>query len=76
MTPLLNHEIGTHAGAVYRSLNETPRQSAAALRKATGLTSREVDLALGWLARESKLAAEREGRVTRYFLAGTEGAEA
>ena len=76
MTPLLNHEIGTHAGAVYRSLSDSPRQSAAALRKATGLSAREVDLALGWLARESKLSAEREGRVTRYFLAGTESAEA
>lgn len=76
MTPLLNHEIGTHAGAVYRSLTQTPLQSAAALRKATGLTAREVDLALGWLARESKLSAEREGRVTRYSLAGQVDAEA
>lgn len=76
MQPLLNHEIGTHAGTVYRSLLDNPGQSAASIRKDTGLTARQIDLAIGWLAREAKLAAERDGRVTRYFLAGSGTAEA
>ena len=69
MQPLLNHEIGTHAGRVYQYLATNPALTATALRKEVGLTAREIDQALGWLARESKLSAERDGRALRYSIA-------
>lgn len=69
MNVLLNHEIGTHAGLVFQALYEEESMTQSALKKSTGLTARQVDLALGWLARESKLVAELQGRTTRYSLA-------
>jgi predicted transcriptional regulator len=69
MDPLLNHEIGSHAGVVYKHLKTNPSTSASALRKLASLNSREVDQALGWLAREGKLSAERDGRTVRYSVA-------
>ena len=69
METLLNHEIGTHAGVVYNHLAGNPAVTATALRKEVGLTAREIDQALGWLARESKLLAERDGRALRYSVA-------
>ena len=69
METLLNHEIGTHAGVLYQYLAGNPAITAAALRKEVGLTAREIDQALGWLARESKLRAERDGRALRYYVA-------
>jgi len=68
MDPLLNHEIGTHAGLVFRHLTDHPATTASALRKTTGLNNREIDQALGWLAREHKLVAERDGRTVRYSV--------
>tara|TARA_B100001093_G_C26472054_1_gene861072 strand:+ start:133 stop:354 length:222 start_codon:yes stop_codon:yes gene_type:complete len=69
MEILLNHEIGTHAGKVYQHLVQNPALTATAIRKDVGLTAREVDQALGWLAREAKLSAERDGRALRYSVA-------
>lgn len=68
MSELLNHEIGTHAGLVYRALHAEPAATPTALKKSTGLNGRQIDLALGWLARESKLKAETQGRTTRYSV--------
>jgi hypothetical protein len=69
METLLNHEIGSHAGIVYQYIANHPAVTATSLRKDVGLTAREVDQALGWLAREAKLAAERDGRALRYSVA-------
>jgi len=69
MQTLLNHEIGTHAGIVFQHLSNNPAMTATSLRKDVGLTAREIDQALGWLAREAKLAAERDGRAVRYSIA-------
>ncbi|GMV80327.1 MAG: hypothetical protein AMXMBFR7_15110 [Planctomycetota bacterium] len=48
--------IGQHAGQVWQVLNEKGGQSPAAIGKALKLKTTEVDRALGWLAREGKLA--------------------
>ena len=69
MEILINHEIGTHAGKVYQHLALNPALTATALRKDVGLTAREIDQALGWLAREAKISAERDCRALRYSVA-------
>jgi|GEM_PF-6746004 len=68
MDTLLRHQIGSHAGIVYRVLVDNPGSTASAVRKVTGLNNREVDMALGWLAHEAKLTCERDGRMTRYTV--------
>lgn len=68
MNTNLAHEIGTHAGVVYRYLHSEPETTPAAIKRGTGLTQRQIDLALGWLAREAKLAAMTNGRTVRYSV--------
>jgi predicted transcriptional regulator len=54
--------VGNNAGLVWKTLGQTPNISRKAIIRKTGLKQREVDLALGWLARENKLVvSERSG---------------
>lgn len=62
-------EIGTAAGDVYRYLASNGPATISALKKATGHRDMTVALAVGWLAREEKVARETDGRVTRWVLA-------
>lgn len=62
-------EIGTAAGEVYTCLASNGGASISALKKATGHKDLTVALAIGWLAREGKVAREVDGRVTRWVLA-------
>jgi hypothetical protein len=48
--------IGTNAGLIWNALNEGNTLSVKQLRKATKLKDKEVFAALGWLAREGKVA--------------------
>lgn len=50
--------IGTNAGSVWNVLNEKNAQPLKALKKATKLKDKEIYPALGWLAREGKIAIE------------------
>ena len=52
---MLTVKIGENAGLVWQALQEGAL-SAKALKKATKLKADELHLALGWLARENKLA--------------------
>lgn len=54
--------IGTNAGLVWNALNEGGKMDVKSLKKATQIKA-EKDLyaALGWLAKENKLAFEKEG---------------
>ena len=47
--------IGANAGKIWNAL-QAGALSSKALKKATKLTEAELNLALGWLAREGKLA--------------------
>jgi hypothetical protein len=68
MNTNLNHEIGTNAGTVYRFLFDHEAATATTLKKETGLTARQVDQALGWLAREAKVVATTKGKTTTFEL--------
>ncbi|MFB6077171.1 MAG: winged helix-turn-helix domain-containing protein [Candidatus Nanohaloarchaea archaeon] len=61
--------IGSHAGTVWDALQDgekTVRQ----LKEETGLTRREVTLALGWLAREDKVGVRKPGSYYTFHLDG------
>ena len=51
--------IGTNAGLVWNALNEGGKMIVKAVKKATKIkTEKDVYAALGWLAKEGKLAFE------------------
>jgi hypothetical protein len=53
----MENVIGDNAGKVWASLKEKGPQTVASLSREARLTASEVDKAIGWLAREDKLAA-------------------
>lgn len=53
--------IGTSAGSVWTALNEADALGIKQLKKITKLKEKEIYAALGWLAREGKIAFEESG---------------
>ena len=51
---MYTEKIGTNAGLVWAAL-ENGELEVKAIKKATKLTEKDLNLALGWLAREGKL---------------------
>lgn len=47
--------IGINAGAVWNVLNEKGEMDVKALKKSTKLSEKDLNMALGWLAREGKI---------------------
>ena len=60
--------IGVNAGKIWNAL-QNGALSSKALKKATKLKEADLHLALGWLAREGKLAFCEEGEETIIALA-------
>lgn len=56
----MKEKIGTNAGLVWQSLNESAKELKA-LKKATKLTDKDLYAALGWLAREEKINFDETG---------------
>ena len=50
--------IGSNAGSLWNALSEKNGQTLKALKKATKLKDKEIYPAIGWLAREGKIAIE------------------
>ncbi|MDO9634635.1 MAG: winged helix-turn-helix domain-containing protein [Paludibacter sp.] len=51
---MIKEKIGSNAGLIWQAL-ENGEQNVKAVKKATKLTEKDLNLALGWLAREGKL---------------------
>jgi len=51
-------KIGINAGKVWTILDENGRQNVKEVKKAAKLTDKDLYAALGWLAREGKVAME------------------
>jgi hypothetical protein len=69
VAPLLtDDEIGPTAGLVWQSLNDEGSQTIAALKKSVDAPGDLVMAAVGWLAREGKLAFETSGRTVKISL--------
>jgi hypothetical protein len=60
--------IGSTAGDVWRVLSERGGQTLAGIKKSIDASDDQVLLALGWLAREDKLAFETNGRTVTVSL--------
>ncbi len=53
------HIIGENAGVIWLLLNNGERWEYESLKAASGLSDRDLNLAIGWLARENKIFFER-----------------
>ena len=64
------HQIGLNAGIVWHLLHNNERWTYCDLKKASGLSDRDLDAAIGWLAREDKIDfdCEHEGGDECFFL--------
>jgi len=51
-------KIGINAGKVWTVLDEMGRQNVKDVKKTTNLTNKDLYAAIGWLAREGKVAME------------------
>lgn len=51
--------IGENAGIVWRLLSNGERWEYEKLKDASGLSDRDLNLAIGWLARENKIFFEK-----------------
>jgi hypothetical protein len=64
---MLNEKIGVNAGLVW-SVLQNGEQNVKAVKKATKLNDKDLNLALGWLAREGKLNfSEIDGELFVYL---------
>jgi len=61
--------IGENAGNIWKTLKENGQMSANSLKKATHLSEKDMNMSLGWLARENKLSFEQKVNQTLISLA-------
>ncbi len=64
-----NEKIGKNAGKIWNALNDNGAMSMSQVKKETTLKDLEVNLALGWLARENKVVFAKKGKSTNICLA-------
>ncbi|WP_022949315.1 winged helix-turn-helix domain-containing protein [Methylohalobius crimeensis] len=62
-------DIGVAAGRIWQCLDRVGDASPSKLAAETGLSTKEIQRAVGWLAREGKLIIERDGRTEVFRLA-------
>jgi hypothetical protein len=67
-TVTVQEEIGAAAGAIWRALAENGGCTLPQLRKTIDCSTPVLDWAIGWLAREDKIAITREKRSFRVHL--------
>ncbi|MDY3267419.1 MAG: winged helix-turn-helix domain-containing protein [Phocaeicola sp.] len=59
--------IGNNAGIVWRLLNNGKKWSYDEIKKASGLSDRDLNLAIGWLAREDKIYFETDKQNSEFM---------
>ncbi len=64
----MNETIGDAAGAIWTFLNENGPASITKITTETGMGKNDVQRAIGWLAREEKIAIELIGRAETVSL--------
>lgn len=62
------NQIGTNAGIVWNILKDNVHWEYEDLKAATGLSDRELNAAIGWLAREDKIDFDMDQNHDRLFL--------
>lgn len=58
--------IGINAGIIWNLLSDNEKWDVKNLKKASGLSEKEIYAAIGWLARENKIEFE-EGEDNEYY---------
>ena len=61
-------QIGKTAGKVWKYLSEHPGVTLEQVSKELKLKESLTPMAIGWLAREGKLAFEKDGKTTKIWL--------
>lgn len=61
-------QIGTNAGVVWNVLKDNRHWEYTKLKEATGLNDRDLNAAIGWLAREDKIDFEIKEGEDKLFL--------
>ena len=64
----MQEEIGATAGAIWNILNNKGELTLSQLKKQTKAETRVFDWAIGWLARENKIALTQAKRTVRVRL--------
>lgn len=62
------HVIGENAGILWRLLNNGERWEYEQLKNASGLSDRDLNLAIGWLARENKIFFEKSKEQDKEYM--------
>ena len=62
------HVIGENAGIIWRLLNNGERWEYEQLKDASGLSDRDLNLAIGWLARENKIYFEKNKEQDKEYI--------
>lgn len=62
--------IGTNAGIIWNLLNNNQKWSIQQLHDASGISEKEICMAIGWLARENKIEMDNsiDGKEDYYLL--------
>lgn len=60
--------IGENAGKIWRLLNNNCRWTYEELKEKSGLSDRDLNAAIGWLAREGKIDFEMDNSKDTLFL--------
>ena len=61
-------QIGTNAGIVWKLLSDNAHWEDEKLTKESGLSDRDLNAAIGWLAREDKIDFDIDEKEDRLFL--------
>lgn len=64
----MSSSIGDAAGKIWMFLDTNGASSVSKIEKETGIGSKDVQRAIGWLAKEDKLLIEVKGRVETISL--------
>jgi hypothetical protein len=64
------NSVGATAGEIWAYLEKKGRSSVSAVEKAASAPKREVQMAIGWLAREDKIELAEEKRTLYVWLKG------
>jgi hypothetical protein len=64
----MNEKIGKDAGLVWTVLNDNGTKTVKGVKELTNLNEKEIYAAIGWLAREEKLAFNQKGRAIHLSL--------
>jgi len=68
MEEKMNSQIGVDAGRIWKELEINGEMTSGQLKKNLALAPVDLNLALGWLAREDKIGLSRKGNLIKAGL--------